>query len=118
MVLGFGFGFRVSVSISGSGLRVECFAVWGFGFVFSIEGCRFGVSGLGLALRVVGSVFSGSRFRVSSWRFGVLCLVDQSFHGFKLRVRGFHGWGFRVRGFEVRQFEVRGFRFIVSRFGV
>ena len=43
---GFGFGFRVSVS----------------GFWFGVE--RFGVSGSCLALRVAGSVFSGSGFRV------------------------------------------------------
>ena len=77
---GLGQGFRFRFGFSGSGFHG--FTVRGFGFRFSIDGCTFRVFGIEVSsfeLEVRGFVFR-----------------DQSFWGFKLRVRGFRGWGFRV----------------------
>ena len=53
--------FRFGVSrceVSGSGFvlvfRVQGFAVWGFGFLLYIEGCKFGVSSFELEVRGIG----------------------------------------------------------------
>ena len=112
-------GFR------GPGFGVQGFTVWGSGFRgrcvgMAVRGFGVDVSDWWFRVRPLGFVFFGVwvfrcfrlavRGRGFELEFGVSCLGDRIFRGFKLGVRGFRGWGFR--GFEW------GFGVLRSRFEV